>query len=247
MRKVFAQVYELLDQGLAADQVCEQLKGSALKSYQAALDHHHSSTEFDTHGFGPSYGVIGVDEVGRGPLAGPLVSVCLRFPSPPPFLPFLRDSKKLRAEEREFLAHRIRQCASHIGLGVVEPEEFGKTLNLHHLTFLAMSRAVEAAQLGDEPLGLLVDGKFKLPSWSGPQLAVIKGDDTSQHIAGASVLAKVYRDNIMTEAAQRYPEYDFANNVGYGTEAHCQAILEHGPTPLHRSNFLQRLLPEGGR
>ncbi len=244
MRKVFARVYELLDQGCAAEEISEQLKGSAKKSFEAALEHHRASTEFDRHGFGDGYGLIGVDEVGRGPLAGPLVAVCLSYSPPPPFLPFLRDSKKLGPQEREFLAVRVRQAASHVGIGTVEAAEFGQELNLHQLTFLAMTRAVEAAGLEKGRWGLLVDGKFKLPSWTGPQMAVIKGDDTSQHIAGASILAKVHRDRIMLEAARTYPEYDFENNVGYGTESHRKAILEHGPTPLHRTNFLQKILAE---
>jgi ribonuclease HII len=196
--------------------------------------------EFDQTAFAEERVVVGMDEVGRGPLAGPLVAVCVVLPSPPP-LPFLRDSKKLMADERAALAPRIVAAASHLGYGTVEAEEFGGAINLHHLTFLAMSRALTAAGL---PPGcaLLVDGKFPLPSWRGPQKAVIKGDDTSFRIAAASVLAKVHRDEIMRQACASFPHYGFSSNVGYGTAEHHRALVQRGPCPLHRKNFVQNAL-----
>lgn len=243
MRKVFARVYELLDQGLGPEQITEQLKGAARKSYLAALEHQQQVCLFDQEAFEEGRLVVGIDEVGRGPLAGPLVAACVLLPSPPP-LPFLRDSKKLRAAEREFLVPRIVAAASRSGIGVVKASEFDKGLNLHQLTFLAMSRAVKAAKLPRGSYGLLVDGKYPLPSWKRRQKAVVKGDDRSLRIAAASVLAKVHRDKLMVKAAKKYPQYEFESNVGYGTKAHREAILKYGATPIHRPNFLVKILAE---
>ncbi len=216
------------------------------RALEAALSHFDATVDFDRQAFSSTSILVGMDEVGRGPLAGPLVAVCLVLSSPPPLLPFLRDSKKLSPAERESLVPRIKAVASHVGFGIVEAEEFGGETNLHHLTFLAMSRALESAEL-PKSCSLLVDGKFPLPSWSGPQRAVIKGDDTSLRIAAASILAKVYRDALMTEACRTYPQYGFSRNVGYGTEEHRRAILDHGPCPLHRRNFIRTLVSNQGK
>jgi ribonuclease HII len=238
LRKVFQKAYRSLDQG-ASESDLERLG----KPVALALEHLRKSREFDSLAFPDSPMLIGMDEVGRGPLAGPLVAVCVVIPTPPP-LPFLRDSKKLSAAEREALVPRIIAAATHLGYGVVEAHEFGREMNLHHLTFLAMTRAITAAAL--PPGGaLLVDGKFPLPSWTGPQRAVVKGDDTSFRIAAASVLAKVYRDQVMAACCPLYPQYGFSRNAGYGTSEHRQALLEHGPCPLHRVNFVRHLVQAG--
>lgn len=154
----------------------------------------------------------------------------------------MRDSKKLCPAEREFLVPRIEAAASHVGYGVVEATEFGGETNLHYLTFLAMERAVEHAGVPAERAALLVDGKFPLPRWPGQQRAVIKGDDRSFRIAAASVLAKVYRDRIMTLADRDFPHYGFGRNAGYGTLEHRRALMDHGPCPLHRKNFVEKIL-----
>jgi ribonuclease HII len=241
VRKVFQQAYRLLDEGATLADLAHPEQGLG-RPMLAALEHMRQSLEFDRTAFDGSPLVVGMDEVGRGPLAGPLVAVCLVLPSPPP-LPFLRDSKKLLPDEREALVPRIVAHASHLGYGVVQPSEFGRATNLHHLTFRAMRRALNAAGLPRE-CALLVDGKFPLPRWGGPQKAVVKGDDTSFRIAAASVLAKVYRDKIMYEACARYPQYGFSKNVGYGTEEHQNALRAHGPCPLHRRNFVARVLAD---
>ena len=245
MRKVFRETYRLLDEGARRRRLCKELPatGSTGRALKAALEQFDRMAKFDKKESPTEGCLIGLDEVGRGPLAGPLVAACVVLPSPPPLLPFLRDSKKLVAEEREFLVPRILQSVSHVGYGVVEAEEFGKEINLHHLTFLAMSRALNAANL-PEGCSLLVDGKFPLPSFAGPQRAVVKGDDTSLSIAAASILAKVYRDEVMIKACRDYPQYGFSRNVGYGTEEHRKAILAHGPCPLHRPNFVASVLNE---
>lgn len=243
MRKVFREAYEHLDQGVHRSDLLATpgLKSSSIRALHSAFEHYDRTQDFDQTAFDTEHTVVGMDEVGRGPLAGPLVAVCIILHSPPPLLPFLRDSKKLSSDEREALVPRIEAAASRLGYGTVEPEEFGKAINLHHLTFLAMTRAIEDARLPDN-CALLVDGKFKHPLWPGPQRAVIKGDDSSLRIAAASVLAKVHRDRVMTEACRKYPEYGFSRNVGYGTEEHCRAILQHGPSPIHRKNFVASLL-----
>ena len=243
MRKAFSWTYESLSQGGTLADLATREAGRLTRTVMAALDHLNALTDFDHTAFGPPHQVIGLDEVGRGPLAGPLVACCVQLPYPAAVeLPFLRDAKKLQADEREFLVQRIEQCAVQIGYGVVEAHEFGKELNLHQLTFLAMQRAVEQVDVPVHRFGLLVDGKFPLPQWTGLQKAVVKGDDTSLSVAAASVLAKVYRDRRMKELHERYPMYDFARHVGYGTDFHRQAILEHGPCPEHRSNFLVKIL-----
>lgn len=244
MRKAFAWTYDQLARGSSLAKIARAKKTPSLsKAVKAALKHHRELVAFDRSAFSGKSTLIGVDEVGRGPLAGPLVACCVQLPYPAGMaLPFLRDSKKLKASEREFLVDRIKMVAVQYALGVVEAGEFGGDLNLHQLTFLAMTRAVEQMDVDTEQSVLLVDGKFALPSWSGQQEAVVKGDDTSLSIAAASVLAKVYRDQRMEELHERYPVYNFSRHVGYGTAAHRQAILEHGPCPEHRANFLTKIL-----
>jgi ribonuclease HII len=244
MRKAYRWLYSELDSGRSRRSVLRRAaKMSALRpAVKEAFKRFDKLSRFDTKNCPQHNVVIGMDEVGRGPLAGPLVAACVQLPYPTiPLLPFLRDSKKLSAPEREDLARRIEDVAVHIGYGVVEASEFGGDINLHYLTFLAMHRALES--LGKTLDGyLLVDGKFPLPDCSMPQNAVIKGDDTSLSIAAASVLAKVRRDHKMQSLHCQYPQYGFDRHVGYGTEAHRTAILEHGPTPEHRKNFLTRIL-----
>jgi ribonuclease HII len=199
-------------------------------------------TKFDVRNCPDDLVVVGMDEVGRGPLAGPLVAACVQLPYPTvPLLPFLRDSKKLTAEEREDLAVRIEDTAVRLGYGIVEASEFGGEINLHHLTFLAMSRALQSMGLATDD-HLLVDGKFPLPDCAVSQSAVIKGDDKSLSIAAASVLAKVRRDRRMQDLHREYPQYGFDQHVGYGTTIHREAIIACGPCPEHRKNFLTRIL-----
>lgn len=238
MRRAFQEVYELLDQGLHLDEVARRVPSRALS---AAQEHLQRSLAFDRDAFAGVSLVAGIDEVGRGPLAGPLVAVCLLLsPTPPPW-PFLRDSKKLSSAERQALAPRLAEAALRLGYGVVEPNEFELSSNLHQLTFVAMRRAVQAAGLPPDG-ALLIDGKYPLPGWPGLQRAVIRGDDTSLRIAAASVLAKVYRDQRMLEAEALYPQYGFARHVGYGTAAHREALERYGPCPLHRPSFVRRWL-----
>ena len=173
----------------------------------------------------------GVDEAGRGPLAGPVVAAAVildrrRVP------PGIDDSKKLGAEAREALYARITRVAGW-GVGIVDVEEIDR-LNIYHATMLAMSRAVDA--LGVEPGMVLVDGNA-LPKWRHPARAIVSGDALCRSIAAASIVAKVTRDRMMIEHDVTYPGYGWRQNKGYGTAAHREALGRLGVTPLHRRSF----------
>lgn len=175
--------------------------------------------------------LAGVDEVGRGPLAGPVVAAAVLLPESG-WPAGIRDSKRLTSRARESLAALIRNCAE-VGTGIVEADEIDR-LNIHHATLLAMARAVAA--LPTRPNHVLVDGKF-LPRLDIPATAVIGGDARSLAIAAASIVAKELRDRIMMAAAAAYPHYDWASNKGYPAPRHLLALAEHGPCPLHRRSF----------
>ena len=175
--------------------------------------------------------VAGVDEAGRGPLAGPVVAAAVILPARG--VPRgIDDSKKLSAKERERLAARLRDCAT-IGIGIVEPAEID-TLNIYWATMRAMTLAVDA--LGVMPGHVLVDGN-RTPRWAHACTAIVGGDGVSLSIAAASIIAKTTRDAIMVAAADVYPAYNWHSNKGYGCRHHLAALREHGPTPLHRHSF----------
>ena len=188
--------------------------------------------------------VAGVDEAGRGPLAGPVVAAAVILPA----LGVPRgidDSKKLPAAERARLCARLRDCAM-IGVGIVEPAEID-TLNIYWATMKAMTLAVDqlAATLGCSPGHVLVDGN-RLPRWGYAATAIVGGDAQSRSIAAASIVAKHTRDQIMIAAAESHPHYGWHSNKGYGCPAHLKALREHGPSPLHRRSFApvaQAVLP----
>jgi len=176
--------------------------------------------------------IAGIDEAGRGPLAGPVVAAAVIFP-PYFFLPQIDDSKKLRPEMREVCYDMIFQSATAIGIGLVEVNEIDQ-LNIHQASFEAMRRAI--ASLSVLPQHLLVDG-FSIPEVSIPQTAIVKGDQKCFTIASASILAKVTRDRMMLEYDKQYPMYGFARHKGYGTREHVKAILKYGPCEIHRKSF----------
>lgn len=180
--------------------------------------------------------VAGVDEAGRGPLAGPVVAACVILPQRTPrALKGLTDSKQLSAAKREQYALALRECAVAIGVGRAEPEEIDE-INILQATFLAMRRAI--AQVPDAQ-SLLVDGNLAIPGLPLPQRALVGGDGASLAIAAASVVAKVTRDAWMVELDARHPEYGFARHKGYGTKAHYEALASVGPCPHHRRSFLR--------
>ena len=186
---------------------------------------------------------IGVDEAGRGPLAGPVVAAAVSFPpgALPGALRTLNDSKKLSERQREALWAPIREYALAFSIAEVSAPRIDE-LNILQATWEAMRAATRAVteQLGEQGLAprcLFVDGKFPLPAYEGHQHALIKGDQRSLQIAAASVLAKVSRDRILLSWEEKYPGYGFASHKGYGTKAHLAALRALGPTPEHRRSF----------
>jgi ribonuclease HII len=181
--------------------------------------------------------IIGVDEVGRGCLAGPVVCAAVILPDVPyPWIAEIRDSKKLSAKKRQQLSALILQHSSYaISEGSVEQID---TDNILRTTLLTMRTAVNAifAQ-GDTADLVLVDGNQTIPGLGLAQEAIEGGDDIHKSIGAASIIAKVYRDNLMAELDVLYPEYGFAQHKGYGTEQHRQAIMVHGPCQIHRLTF----------
>lgn len=180
--------------------------------------------------------LCGIDEAGRGPLAGPVCAAAVMLP-PGLVLPGLNDSKKLSEKRREALYNEIIASALHYGIAFATVEEIEEH-NILGATFLAMRRAY--AQLGVTPDLALVDGN-RDPGLDAPTRCVVKGDATCADIAAASILAKVTRDRYMLQMAERYPAYGFEKHKGYGTAAHYAAIREYGPCEIHRPSFLKKM------
>lgn len=179
--------------------------------------------------------VAGVDEAGRGPLAGPVVAAAVILPAKG--IPRgLDNSKKLTALERARLHDRLVVCAQ-VGIGIIEAEEIDR-LNILRATMRAMTLAVEALarEEGGAPGHVLVDGN-RLPPWGFAATALVKGDTISLSIAAASIIAKHTRDTIMLAHAQAHPHYGWHRNKGYAAPDHLRALAEHGPCPLHRRSF----------
>ncbi|WP_394217219.1 ribonuclease HII [Halobacillus trueperi] len=175
--------------------------------------------------------VAGIDEAGRGPIAGPVVAGAVILPRDY-YLEGLNDSKKLSLKSREAYFDRIKADADW-GVGIVTNEEIDR-INIYQATKLAMQRAVD--DLSDQPEHLLIDA-MELGATSTPQTKLIKGDERSVSIAAASVVAKVTRDRMMAALDEQYPLYEFRNNQGYGTKPHVEALKNHGPSPVHRKTF----------
>jgi ribonuclease HII len=179
--------------------------------------------------------VGGIDEAGRGPLAGPVVAACAILP-PGVLLYKLNDSKKLSALQRDLLFDQIREKALAYGIGIVE-NDIIDDINIYQATKIAMQKALENMRI--QPDYLIIDA-VKLPV-EIPQKAVPKADANSVSVAAASILAKVTRDRIMLEMDKVYPEYGFAKHKGYGTEEHINAIKEKGLCPIHRRSFTKNI------
>lgn len=174
----------------------------------------------------------GVDEVGRGPLAGDVVAAAVILDPDNP-IEGLDDSKKLTEKKREALFPLIQERALSWCVSRASVQEIDQ-INILHASLLAMKRAVEG--LGQQPEHVLVDGN-KIPQWAYPAEAVVKGDSRVQAIAAASILSKVVRDREMVAFDQQYPEYGFAGHKGYPTKVHLAALEKHGPTAIHRTSF----------
>jgi len=176
--------------------------------------------------------VAGGDEVGRGPLAGPVVAAAVVF-KPGVWIDGVDDSKKLSARQRESLFNVIRQSAAAVGLGIVERETIDQ-INILQATYQAMREAV--TQIGPTVEHILVDG-HAIPDCPISQTAIVRGDQTSFSIAAASIIAKVTRDRIMVQLDRQYPQYGFTQHKGYPTRSHVEALREFGPCDAHRRSF----------
>lgn len=176
--------------------------------------------------------IAGVDEVGRGCLAGPVVAAAVILDPNRP-IKGLRDSKKLSAKKRDELAEEIKEKALAWSVAAMGPEVIDK-INILQATLEAMKAAVE--KLPVEPDFIQVDGN-KLPKWKWLSEAVVKGDDKVEWISAASIIAKTTRDAYMCKIAELYPQYGFEHHVGYGTAEHIKALKAYGPTPIHRKTF----------
>lgn len=179
--------------------------------------------------------ICGVDEAGRGPLAGPVCAAAVILPDHLE-IPGLNDSKKLSDKKRKELFPIIQEQAIAYGIAFASEQEIDE-LNILQATFLAMQRAID--QLEGKAKFALIDGNRE-KDFGLPVMTVVKGDSRSANIAAASVLAKVTRDNLMDEMAKQYPQYGFEIHKGYGTKAHYAALTEHGACPIHRKTFLKK-------
>ncbi len=197
-----------------------------LEHFQALVAHDQGFA-----GFGSS--LAGMDEVGRGPLFGPVVAACVIMPHEPLF-PWIDDSKKLSAGKREEVYNQIVEHALYVGIGQASPGEIDQ-MNILHATKLAMERAAQNA-----PTTLCLVDAVQGLSLPFPAHGIIHGDGTSYHIAAASIIAKVTRDRMMGEMDLLYPAYGLRNHMGYGTAAHIEALRQYGPTPEHRRTFIRR-------
>ncbi len=183
--------------------------------------------------------ICGIDEAGRGPLAGPVVAAAVILPKDARLL-YVNDSKQLSEKKREELYDVIMREAVSVGVGIASPERIDE-INILQADYEAMRDAV--SQLTPRP-DLLLNDAVIIPQLTMKQISIIKGDAKSLSIASASIIAKVTRDRLMYEYDKMYPEYGFASNKGYGSKAHIAAIKEHGACPIHRKTFIKNFIEE---
>lgn len=181
--------------------------------------------------------ICGIDEVGRGPLAGPVVAGAVILPKNCGLL-YLNDSKQLSAKKREELYPQIMEQAVAVGIGLVAPERIDE-INILQATYEAMREAV--GKLSVKP-DLLLNDAVTIPEVTIRQVPIIKGDAKSASIAAASIVAKVTRDRMMVQYHEQYPQYGFASNMGYGAAAHIEALQKYGATPIHRRTFIKNFV-----
>lgn len=202
------------------------------EAYEKELSRTNAMKKYEREYASFSY-LCGIDEVGRGPLAGPVVAGAVILPKDCDIL-YLNDSKQLSEKKREELYDVIMEKALATGLGLVSPERIDE-INILQATYEAMRQAIDNLKYKPD---LLLNDAVTIPGVSIKQVPIIKGDAQSISIAAASIIAKVTRDRLMVEYDQVYPEYGFASNKGYGAKAHIEAIKKYGPTPIHRRSFI---------
>lgn len=203
--------------------LAEQLRCEALKKYEK---------EYEACGY-----VCGIDEVGRGPLAGPVVACAVILPKDCDIL-YINDSKKLSAAKREELYDIIMEKAVAVGIGMAGPERIDE-INILQATYEAMREAI--SKLSVKP-DILLNDAVTIPGVDIPQVPIIKGDAKSISIGAASIVAKVTRDRLMVEYDSILPAYGFASNKGYGSAEHIAALKEQGPSPIHRASFIKNFI-----
>ncbi len=181
--------------------------------------------------------IAGIDEVGRGPLAGPVVTCAVILPKDCNIL-YINDSKKLTEKKREELYDQIMEQAIAVGIGI-EDHTVIDDINILQATYSAMRKAIAALEVKPD---LLLNDAVKIPGVDIPQVPIIKGDAKSISIAAASIIAKVTRDRMMVDYDKIYPGYDFAGNKGYGAPVHLEALKNVGPSPIHRQSFIKNLI-----
>ncbi len=181
--------------------------------------------------------ICGIDEVGRGPLAGPVVAAAVVLPKDCDIL-YINDSKKLSAQMREKLYDEIMEKAIAVGVGLVGPERIDE-INILQATYEAMRQAIEKLSVTPD---ILLNDAVTIPGVSIKQVPIIKGDAKSISIGAASIIAKVVRDRLMEEYGNIFPGYGFERNVGYGTQEHIDALQKLGPTPIHRKTFIKNFI-----
>ena len=181
--------------------------------------------------------ICGIDEVGRGPLAGPVVAGAVILPKDCKIL-YINDSKKLSAKKREELYDVIMEQAVAVGIGMASPQRIDE-INILQATYEAMREAIQKLSVKPD---ILLNDAVTIPQVDIRQVPIIKGDAKSISIGAASIVAKVTRDRLMEEYAKVLPEYDFASNKGYGSAAHIAALKQYGPSPIHRSSFIKNFV-----
>lgn len=193
---------------------------------------HTYENEYRHHGL-----ICGIDEVGRGPLAGPVVAGAVILPEDCEIL-YLNDSKQLSAKRREELCDEIKEKAIAVGIGMVSPAKIDE-INILQATYMAMREAISNLSVAPQ---ILLNDAVTIPDITIPQVPIIKGDAKSISIAAASIVAKVTRDHLMEEYDKVLPGYGFASNKGYGSAEHIAALKELGPTPIHRRTFIKNFI-----
>ena len=186
--------------------------------------------------------IAGIDEAGRGPLAGPVAAACVIFKSEGPFVKGADDSKKLSEKRRESLFEEIKEKSFAYGISLVDNHRIDE-INILQATYEAMRNALEEAiKMADDKMpGILLVDHVHIPQVEIPQISITHGDAQSVSIASASILAKVSRDRLMKQFDEEFPQYGFAKHKGYGTKAHYEAIAQYGPSEIHRMKFLKKL------
>lgn len=201
----------------------EKLRTESMKAYEK---------EYESYGY-----VCGIDEVGRGPLAGPVVAGAVILPKDSQIL-YLNDSKQLSEKKREELYDVIMEQAVACGIGYASPERIDE-INILQATYEAMREAISNLKVSPD---ILLNDAVTIPKVTIKQIPIIKGDAKSVSIAAASIIAKVTRDRLMVQYDNVFPEYGFASNKGYGAQMHIEALKKYGPTPIHRKSFIKNFI-----